>query len=287
MQAAGDNPRKTIAIFLVLTLGLSAITWIPQIRAGAIHPLWVAATMWSPGIAAILTMLITRRSPSCMGWKIRTTRLMGLAYILPILYALPVYALAWTAGWGVFNEGAWMPWPNASPWLGLAMLASIGVANSLITALGEEIGWRGLLVPELLKIASFRKTVLVSGLIWAAWHMPLLVAAGYHGQGTPILFSIACFTAMVLAISVIMAWITVKSGSLWPAAMLHASHNLFVQGVFDSATIEKDVGAYVTGEFGIGLVVTIAIAAALLLRADPIRSTNEKGARPEDPAERP
>ncbi len=270
MQGAADQPRKTIAIFLILTFALSAVTWIPQIRTGAIHPIWVTATMWSPGIAAILTKLITQRNLRGMGWMPRPAKLLGLGYLLPILYALPVYLLAWTIGLGTFDEGQWIVAPGLSPPVGLLIIASAGLFSSLVSATGEEIGWRGLLVPELIKLTSFRKTVVISGGIWAAWHMPLLFASDYHGQGTPILYSMACFAAMVMAISVIMAWITLKSGSLWPAAMLHAAHNLFVQGVFDSATIADDRTSYLTGEFGIGLVVTIAIAAFLLVRLDPI-----------------
>ncbi|MEO8618846.1 MAG: CPBP family intramembrane glutamic endopeptidase [Sphingomicrobium sp.] len=270
MQGAADHPRKTIAIFLMLTFALSAVTWVPQIREGKLDPIWVTATMWSPGIAAILTKLITQRDLRGMGWMPKPGKLLGLAYVLPILYALPVYLLAWTVGLGTFDEGKWIVAPGLSPPVGLLIIASAGLFTSLLSALGEEIGWRGLLVPELTRLTSFRNTALISGGIWAAWHMPLLFAADYHGQGTPILYSMACFVAMVLAISIIMAWITLKSGSLWPAAMLHAAHNLFVQGVFDSATVADDRTNYLTGEFGIGLVITIAIAAFLLIRMYPI-----------------
>lgn len=272
MQGAADNPRKTIAIFLIITFALSSVTWIPQIRAGKLDPLWVTATMWCPGIAAILTKLITQGNLRGMGWKPTPPKLLGLAYILPFLYALPVYLLAWVTGFGTFDEGKWIVAPGLSPLVGVLIIASAGLVSSLISALGEEIGWRGLLVPELIKLTGFRNTVLISGGIWAAWHMPLLFAADYHGQGTPILYSVACFVAMVLAIGLVMAWITLKSGSLWPAAMLHAAHNLFVQGVFDSATVADDRTNYLTGEFGIGLVITIAMAAFLLLRLYPIIS---------------
>lgn len=270
MQGAADHPRKTIAIFLILTFALSAVTWVPQIREGKLDPIWTAATMWSPGIAAILTKLITQGNLRGMGWKPKPGKLLGFAYLLPILYALPVYLLAWTTGFGTFDEGKWIVAPGLSPIVGLLIIASAGLFASLVSALGEEIGWRGLLVPELTKLTSFRNTVLISGGIWATWHMPLLFAADYHGQGTPLVYSIICFVVMVLAISVIMAWITLKSGSLWPAAMLHAAHNLFVQGVFDTATISGDRSNYLTGEFGIGLVITIAIAAVLLVRHYPI-----------------
>ncbi|QIK97028.1 CPBP family intramembrane metalloprotease [Sphingomonas sp. HDW15A] len=274
------DTKRNIALFLGLTFGLSALTWIPQIQAGTIHPLWILATMWCPAVAAIVTRLATQGNLGGFGWKPGKAKWLALAYVLPVLYALPVYLIAWFGGLGTFDEGKWIVAPNLTPVTGLAMIATAGLAASLLSATGEEIGWRGFLVPELLKLTAFRRTALMSGLVWAAWHMPLMIFAGYHGNGTPLLYSIACFTVMVVGLAVIMAWITAKSGSFWPAAMLHATHNLFVQGVFDAATVTDNYSAYWTGEFGAGLALSIALAAGLCLRLSPLDGddAHEKGA---------
>lgn len=264
-----DNPKARIGIFLALTLALSAALIAPMMQAGDLglgNGLYMLALMWAPGVAAILTRLITQRNLSGMGWTPRTLWLLGLAYILPLLYAVPVYLVAWGLDLGAFDPTKWVVEPGLTPVTGFLMIATLGALMGLVSATGEEIGWRGLLVPELAKVTSFRNTALISGLIWAAWHMPLMVTAGYRGEGTPLLYSLACFTLMIVALSFIMAWITLKSGSFWPAALLHSTHNLFVQGVFDSATIEGPAANWLTGEFGIGLVITVAIAAFLILR---------------------
>ena len=52
------------------------------------------------------------------------------------------------------------------------------------TATGEEIGWRGFLVPELAKVLPFTGVALVSGLIWASWHYPI-TAVVYRDAGLP------------------------------------------------------------------------------------------------------
>ena len=275
--------KRKIVLFLGLTFGLSAITWIPQIGAGTIHPLWILATMWCPAIAAIVTRLITQGNLRGFGWRSGKMKWLALAYILPLFYALPVYLIAWSSGLGVFDEGKWIVLPGFTPLTGLVMIVTAGLAASLLSATGEEIGWRGFLVPEMLKMTSFQRTALLSGAVWAIWHMPLIVFADYRGHGTPLIYSILCFAAMIVGLSVIMAWITVKSGSFWPAAMLHATHNLFVQGVFDSATVTDDTSAYWTGEFGVGLAISVAVAAALCLRFSPVGDlTHEKGADPKD-----
>jgi uncharacterized protein len=56
--------------------------------------------------------------------------------------------------------------------------------SAVAAATGEEIGWRGFLVPELAKILPFSGVALVSGLIWASWHYPI-TAIVYRDAGLP------------------------------------------------------------------------------------------------------
>ena len=130
---------------------------------------------------------------------------------------------------------------------------------SCLSALGEEIGWRGFLVPELAKITSFTRTALLSGAVWSLWHYPVILFADYRTT-TPVAYAMVCFTLMVFGISFLFAWLRLKSGSVWTGMFLHASHNLFIQGVFDPLTKDTGITAYLIGEFGAGL----ALAGALV-----------------------
>jgi len=100
----------------------------------------------------------------------------------------------------------------------------------------------------------------VSGLIWAVWHYPGILGAGYEA-GTPKGYEVLCFTAMVVAMSFVLGWLRLKSQSLWPCAVLHASHNLFIQAIFDGMTATTGKAVYVTTEVGIGMVMTIGLLA--------------------------
>jgi uncharacterized protein len=136
--------------------------------------------------------------------------------------------------------------------------------------LGEEIGWRGFLVPELFKKMGFTGTALFSGIIWALWHYPVLIGADYNA-GTPAWYGLTCFTVMVLALSFIFAWLRLKSGSLWTAALLHASHNLYVQAIFTPLTHKSGSTAWFIDEFGLALpIVTIAFAIFFWSRRDEL-----------------
>jgi membrane protease YdiL (CAAX protease family) len=137
----------------------------------------------------------------------------------------------------------------------------IGFIPSAISALGEEIGWRGFLVPELFKNQGFTKTSLISGLIWGTWHLPILLFADYN-SGTPAWYSMICFMLLVISISFIYTWFRIKSGSLWTAVILHGSHNIFIQNIFTPLTEDTGNTAYYIDEFGIVLPI-IAISFAL------------------------
>lgn len=272
------SPQKKVTIFLSLTLFLSALSYTPIISAGTANVqggIFVLTMMWSPGLAAILTQLIATRSLRGLGWRLGSARWLGVAYILPILYALPVYAMTWITGLGTLlnpYDFSTLTRQFSSPNIvsAIAVYALIkatkGVVEALLFSLGEEIGWRGLFVPELAKMTSFTKTALISGVVWAAWHMPVILFADYHNGSTPVTFAAVCFALMIVGISFPFAWLTLKSRSLWTAVLLHTTHNVFIQGFFDRLTEYGSITPYVTGEFGIGLALTGLITAYVFWR---------------------
>jgi hypothetical protein len=71
---------------------------------------------------------------------------------------------------------------------------------------------------------------------------------------------------MVIGISFVMAWLRLHSGSLWTGAILHATHNLWIQGVFDRVTGDTGPTEWIIGEFGIGLAIALAILGWLAWR---------------------
>jgi hypothetical protein len=72
---------------------------------------------------------------------------------------------------------------------------------------------------------------------------------------------------MVVALGVPFAWLRLRSGSVWPAAILHASHNLFVQAFFDRVTVDTGPTKWLTGEFGAALALAIVATAWIFWRA--------------------
>lgn len=254
--------------FVVLAYALTA--WVPW------EPLQpIGGQMWAPGIAAVVVQLLFERRLSGLGWRGPNWRwwLAGLAF--PLAYVALAYAAAWGSGTAAIRPDAmaWMRevlevmigFPSLPSWALLPLFAvalcTLGLVMNTIAALGEEIGWRGLLFPTLQRTLGFRAAALLSGAIWAVWHWNLILGGDYNAGADPA-YSVAMFSTMIVLMSVGMGWLTMRSGSLWPAVMVHAGHNLFIQGAFEPLTVRPEHGQWITGEWGVA--VPLAIAVVLL-----------------------
>ena len=261
MESRAHGTRAELATFLGVTFGLSAVFWWLIISAGSLGArggMYVLALMWSPGVGAIVTRLLFQRDLRGQGWRWGATRWAALAYVLPLGYATAAYGLVWLAGLGGVDLGRFQ--------IGVVTFFVLRTLQSLLSATCEELGWRGFLVPTLARTMSFERTALVSGAIWAAWHVPLIVFADYNA-GTPTWYGVLCFAVMVVSLSFAFAWLRLRSGSVWPAAILHATHNLFVQAFFDRVTVDTGPTRWLTSEFGAALALTTAVTAWIFWRA--------------------
>jgi len=261
---------KEIFTFLGLAFLFSSVPYALMIHSGHIgvgNGLVSALLMWCPGLAAFATCALFRIDILTLGWTWRPARYQVWAYVIPFVYTLPVYLVVWALIRGSFSfsefadstaQALGFPSHPAATTLliGVPLYATMSVIGAMARTLGEEIGWRGFLLPRLVRQTGFTVGCLLSGCVWALWHYPVLLFADYN-SGTSPAYALTCFTLMVLAASFIWGWLRLKSGSLWTSALLHASHNAFVQIVFDGMTRPVGRTLYFTTEFGAGLIVTM------------------------------
>jgi membrane protease YdiL (CAAX protease family) len=260
-----------IVTFLVLTFGLSTIFYI-KINAGGegIAP-WVLPLMWTPAISAILIKLIFDRNLKGLGWKPGPAKWLWLAYLLPILYGAVIYGFTWLIGQGGFTtEFA----AGLASEVGMAdasgvqmvivytlLMGTIGfLRGSLPGAFGEELGWRGFLFPELQRVTSFTTASLIGGLVWALYHLPLILFSDYN-SAAPRAFVVVIFFISIIARSFLHNWFRARSGSVWPNVILHASHNIFFLHVFDPLMSRYPLTDFFVTEFGVLLLVVHVLMA--------------------------
>jgi len=223
----------------------------------------VIMVMWTPGVVALIVKLLFDKNLRGFGWKPGNFRYLGLGYVLPLAGGLLVYGIVWATGAGELTFERF----TGNVALKILVAASLGVLVSIVTAAGEEIGWRGFLVPELLKRTSALKTSLIVSVVWALYHYPGILFSHYN-TGTESWFAVPFFTLQIFGLTFIMTWLWIRSGSLWPAVILHASHNLFIQSVFDGLTRDTGPTHYFTTDFGLGMAVFYGIVAILLWRTE-------------------
>lgn len=257
------SSRQQIAIYLLLVFAFSAVFYFLILRAhslGGGGGLFVFGIMWCPALAGMATLKLSGRDLRELGWKWPQSPYALQSWFIPLLYAAIAYGIVWVARLGGFPNHEFMDVlaqrmglrvsSVASTAVYVLLAGSFGLAKGLASALGEEIGWRGFLVPELSKNVSFTGTALISGAIWSCWHYPLLIWGDYN-SGTPTWYGLSCFTVMVISISFVFAWMRLKSGSLWTGALLHASHNLYIQAIFTPLTRDTGKTAWYIDEFGV------------------------------------
>jgi membrane protease YdiL (CAAX protease family) len=235
--------------------------------------------MWAPAIAAILTLAIVKRDIGTLGWGWGRWRYQWLAFLIPLAYCVIAYVIIWSAGWGGFYDAKFIAETRDNlrfvGWSDFAVLLYFvpttivyGLPGSLSSAVGEEIGWRGFFVPELSRSISFTGVALVSGIVWFTWHLPVILLGNYHNNSPgalPLAGQLLMFLICVAGAAIIMAYLRLKSGSLWTGAIFHATHNLVIQAVLNPLTVNHpDTPKYID-ELGLVLPLTIVPFAVYFL----------------------
>ncbi|MEZ4621147.1 MAG: CPBP family intramembrane glutamic endopeptidase [Caldilineaceae bacterium] len=125
------------------------------------------------------------------------------------------------------------------------------------------MGWRGYMLTRLID-ARIPQPVLVSGLIWGVWHLPLILS-GLCAAGPNPLVSALWFMVAITVASFLYAKLRLATGSISLVIMLHGAWNSTIQSVFDVSTSGEHATLWV-GESGILVMLTIIPVVALLAR---------------------
>ena len=282
-SARADSARKGLLVFFALVALGSGVFQGLLLRSGkpiGESPWLVYGLMWTPGIASVVARLVFRegfrdvsfRFGGAAGWKA-----IGLAWVLPAAVGFLAYGASWATGLARFEIPvlAEAGLSGFAPPVRFAILFGLSMTLvsllSAFSAAGEEIGWRGSLLTRRVE-AEVPRPVLLSSLVWAVWHLPL-VLSGQYATGPSRTLSAVVFVLTVAGIGVVIGWMRLSSGSVWPAVVLHAVWNAVIQGTFDAST--KGTSVWV-GEAGI-LVAALALGIAWLFARKPYAARRAPG----------
>jgi membrane protease YdiL (CAAX protease family) len=226
------NPKKTI-LFLSICFLWSWSAWFYGLGffTEGINPESIQQFIpifflgvYGPTISAILVSLIFGGPKEVLNllkklfiWKVPLSNYI-LTLLLPIFFVLSgimLYALFY-GSIGSFSAMAFLTIPGVL-WSGL-----------YAGPLGEELGWRGFLLPELQKQFSPLTSATLIGLIWFTWHIPLFWAPfGTLVSGEPLsLLPIFTYLLLLIGLCIIISWLVNRSkGSVLIAVLFHLSVN--------------------------------------------------------------
>jgi membrane protease YdiL (CAAX protease family) len=262
--SSGNRIAPLVFLYLAFTVVFTAPWVLLLLHAQSLdigRGFVIHTQMWAPALAAFACCALFHIPFRFLGFAWPGMRAMAWGYFLPIAYATAAYLFVWLTGLAPADFAGFLRASERSLHIGVgagvlnaALIGTFGVLQSGVSATGEEIGWRGFLVPALAQRFGFTGVALLSGIIWALWHYPLILFGPYSSPA-PKWVAIPCFTVMIVATGAMAAWLRLKTGSVWPAAMFHACHNAVIQWLFDLMTVETGRAARFAGEFGLVLAV--------------------------------
>ena len=181
---------------------------------------------WSPALACIIARAVTKEGFRDMKLHLRLKG--NLRYYL-LAFALPPVLVPLTEVLPVVlnGHGEWLggfTWTNVTA--GLLQLGSTAIVGS-IGLLGEELGWRGYMNGKLEPLLGTSGTCLAGGIIWGLWHLPndiLNYLNGYVSFPSALQNALER-TVILIMLGVVLMWVTKKTGSVWPAVVLHFVYN--------------------------------------------------------------
>jgi len=124
---------------------------------------------------------------------------------------------------------------------------------------GEEYGWRFYLQDRLFTLYGSYKGVILVGIIWGLWHLPLSLM-GMNFPDEPILGNLI-YLMYTIIMGIIFSFAVLKTGSIWIAVLLHAlTDSIVTTGYLYIAHANKVIAF-------IPIVVLLGVFALLLLRS--------------------
>jgi uncharacterized protein len=259
-----DGNSSKASVFYGITLGLAVLV---RLAVPVIGEASLPVTMLTPAIAAALMLVIIapeggfRFSIENLGLTKAGLKGWPLAIGGPMLIHALGLAILFAAGLTALVA------PKVSgsvPLLVLDILA--GFVISTLFALGEEVGWRGYMLPRMTGFSPVG-AMLIVGFLHGVWHMPILLTTDYyHSAGNPWIVAPLFLITLTLA-GIFYGFLRIWPSSVWPVAIAHAAANTAWNVSSQvSQTKSPAVLEYVGGESGVIMIGGLLVINFVLVR---------------------
>ncbi len=239
--------KKRLIIFIALTIVIAWIVFLLIPICGLTYGIGLAvvitmAAMFVPALSSVLTRLITKEGfgnmylhPHFKG-HMRDYLLVYFGPTVLLFLSGAVYFLIFPGSFDpeltalnelVASSGSQGLTASTLLIVQVLIFVVIGPIVNIIPTMGEELGWRGYLLPKLRMFLSDRIALIITGAIWGIWHLPIIVMGHNYGTGYwgyPWL-GILAMIVFCIVLGIIEGFISIKLQSSIPAAMIHSTVN--------------------------------------------------------------
>ncbi|MBF4629344.1 CPBP family intramembrane glutamic endopeptidase [Curtobacterium flaccumfaciens] len=284
-------PWVSLTVFLAVSLGGAWAVVSPLWASGVgLSSPWAAALlpamMFTPAVAVLVVALIERKRPAAalreLGvWPLRPAkRVVGLTLIgllgVPLVIAAGI-AIAAVLGWvdldlrhlSGFRAELRASAGDAADTIPVRLVVIIQLVSIPFAALfngvlafGEEVGWRGWLLPRLRAQLGTWPSILVTGAIWGAWHSPLILLGYNFAQ--PNIAGVSIMVVACVTIGTLFGWLRLRSGSLWPSVFAHGALNASAGLVVLFSAAGHELNPILAGPLGVATWFAVAAIVAAL-----------------------
>ena len=272
--------KKRLLIYLGLAFGMAWLVFFVFILTG--HT-WSGSTpemmslvslgMLAPTAAHIITRKITGEGFRLSG---KDSMMLGIdlkgkkwlfflvAVILPVIYATLGDVIIWLSCPEAFGK------TDVRPFVAITypLLAVVSGVVLSFAALGEELGWRGYMMPKLIGLVGKPKALLIGGIIWGLWHAPLTCAGHNFGMDYPGFpyVGIILMCLMCTVLGTILTYVTIKTDSIWPAAFMHAVNNSMPSAMVVFMNQDVKIPIWVYALSNIPLIILAILCFSLMMK---------------------
>jgi membrane protease YdiL (CAAX protease family) len=266
--------RYSLVIGIVL---MFLLTWPIDLANEGLVPFQVPFMLylflgWGFGVAALLMTWLTLGRPAASAlfmryfkWRVGWKWYVAL-FIVPAAVVLGAYIDGWLRGAAPDFSNVLADQVKPESLSRLAFVIPFFLVD--LIANGEEIGWRGYVLPRLQSRYTALAAALITGVIWAFWHTPKFL----NHWSTPYYL---IFFVDTIAKSVLLAWLYNNTGgSLLLTAMAHAAWN--TAGIFvpaASTLSNENLGAFAAG---VALIVVLVIVIVIRSGAQDLSRTRPR-----------
>ncbi len=228
-----SNIKQTIQYLLILfilsILVISIIIFVTKTNPQAVVGIY--AYILIPAFAAVITRSITHESLKKGALRLGSLRNIALAwtigvgtallsFLVPIYLKLGTFDSTYSKLVELISQVGKAPPENAPQFFAFMSIMSLTIFLIPVTllAFGEEFGFRGYLLPKLLKFGRY-KAIFFTGIIWGIWRIPLHSLA----KGLSISDLLSLLLTAILFGS-ILAWLYFRSQSIWVPSLASAAY---------------------------------------------------------------